>query len=442
MPRFNVSSGLDSITEKVDRMIYGQTSVNPKAKAALDSMEFSIGQGDSYMPSASAVHNPLWVGDKGILDSAPQGDASVASNPSMAYSWNEKIKKYVAKISDVNDAAPDLIGAQLLSPSMAGWITNAYRQVLTFSQADRLVSPQTGTNPWADVVNLPMFHYAGGFGVLQAAGDLNNNATNDVEVMTSAMSASVVNMEATYRLTVGEMAQNYNPSFPLADQSITEKQAYAEWVLSMYEKVIMLYGNTATGTVGLLNVNAITTFNGGTSLADIAAGVSTTKATDMYLAVAAIITAFLNQNNNQVTDVRIAMTTEALNLLNTTVNSSGVTYKTPMQLLLENYDGGVGKTGFTPKIEFVNEPLLRASTAGNIWNTNAYDYCIISSPSIKGGISEVEQPLLIWARPIDRFVYTDYPGAYARNFKTLKRIGGLLAPYGSAVKVYSGFGVG
>jgi hypothetical protein len=66
---------------------------------------------------------------------------------------------------------------------------------------------------------------------------------------------------------------------------------------------------------------------------------------------------------------------------------------------------------------------------------------VITAPSITGGVDEQDQPLLFWGKPLDKFVFPTIPGSYSTQYKTLKRVSGMFAPYSPAVKVYYGFGI-
>ncbi len=337
----------------------------------------------------------------------------------------------------VGDAAPDLIGAQYLSPGSVNYFTDIFRKPLIWSRAMDLVSVHTGTNPWAEAMTLVSEDYSG-FAGLTTAGALSNNASNDVEVNTGMMTQAVMNTSVTYRLSIEEQerAKNPNSSYPFNGQPIAHKQQYAQWVLDILRDYLVYYGNTATGMYGLFSVNGTTSY--GTSLSTIAASSSGIEGQQMYIGLATKIATFLTTSQNMLKKVRVAMSPLALNLLSTYNYSATYNPQTAIKTLVDNFIAGEGKSGMTPDIELFSDPLLSAST---IFNSSAHDYLVISAPEIVGGPNDESQALVRFGMPLPDFVYPVFPGMQGTPYKTLRRISGIFAPYAPAVAVYTGFGV-
>lgn len=444
MLTFDASSKVSGLVDKVQQFTAG----NRQAQKILDGVEFKVGPADEghYALDGGVMDaKPVYVDqvNQGVADGMTEQLKALAAQDGEAvgfqYTWNRETGKFDRKYQDKGafDAAPNLIGAQLLSPASAGWFTSPFKQVLSFSQAMKFVSVQTGNNPWATVMNLGTMAY-NGFATIGGAGTPSNVDTFDVSVKSDAMTQQVVNMEATYKVTVDELARNaQGQSVPWVGTLTNEKQKYANWVMDMMTSYSILYGNTATGTAGLLNINGSTAWSG-SSMSVIAAGASTTKGADMYVALAAVVNTFLNASLNKLNKLKIGLSILAYNILATTPYSQAYNPNSVLKVFVDNYAAGAGYDGMTPEIEFYPEPLFQAST---IWNSNATDYMCIVAPEIAGGVDEETQPLVLFGMPLKDFVFPAIPGAYQTQYKYLRRIAGVFAPYSPAIKVYTGFGV-
>lgn len=441
----DLSTQFPGIVEKLNH----EVKKDPLASRVLDSMEFKIGPEAEHgyaLNGAVMDAKPVYVdpAHHGVADGMSEQLKALASQNGEAvgfkYEYNRETKKFDKKYAErmgVNDAAPNLIGAQLLSPASAGWFTSPFKQVLSFSQAMKFVSVQTGNNPWATVMNLGTMGY-NGMATVQGAGSLNNVDTQDVTVKSDAMTQQVVNMEVTYSMGIDELARNaQGNSVPWVGTLVNEKQKYAKWALDMFTSNMILYGNTSTATQGLLNIAGSTAWSG-SSMSVIAAGASTTKGADMYVALAAVVNTFLNQSLNKLNQLKIGLSVLAYNILATTPYSQAYNPNSVLKVFVDNYAAGAGLDGYTPSIEFYPEPLFQAST---IWNANATDYMVICAPEITGGVDEETQPLILAGMPLRDFVYPTIPGSYQTQYKYLRRYAGVFAPYTPALKVYTGFGV-
>lgn len=445
MLSFDASNKVSGMVDKVQAFTKG----NSKAQSVLDGVVFSIGpasEGHYALDGGIMDAKPVYVDQihQGVSDGMSEQVKALAAQDAESvgfkYEYDRETGKFnrlYAQRSGVSDSAPNLIGAQLLSPASAGWFTSPFKQVLSFSQAMKFVSVQTGNNPWATVMNLGTMAY-NGFATIQGAGAPSNVDTQDLTIKSDAMSQQVVNMEATYKVTIDELARNaQGSSVPWVGTLTNEKQKYAQWVMDMMTCYAILYGNTATGTAGLLNINGTTAWSG-SSMSTIAAGASTTKGADMYVALAAVVNTFLNASLNKLNQLKIGLSVLAYNILATTPYSQAYNPNSVLKVFVDNYAAGAGLDGYTPSIEFYPEPLFQPST---VWNSNATDYMAIVAPEITGGVDEEPQPLVLFGMPLKDFVYPVIPGAYQTQYKYLRRIGGVFAPYSPAIKIYTGFGV-
>jgi hypothetical protein len=224
---------------------------------------------------------------------------------------------------------------------------------------------------------------------------------------------------------------------PFAGSLMVEKQRYAQYVIDMITDYLTYYGNEATNTLGLFDINGETSWSGQT-LEEIAADDSNTnKGYTMYKALAGAITDFMGASQNKFDIVRVAMSPQAYNLLTSVPYSNNYEAKSALAIFEENFNAGVTKNGSKPKVEFYADPFLAANTD---FNTSASDKLVITAPEIGAGPDDEQQDLLLLGIPLEDFTYPVYPNAYDQQHAVLRRFAGVFAPVAAAVKVYTGFG--
>lgn len=451
----NIDPKLKSFMDRVFKIV---KIANPAAYQSLENLVFDIGPSSNPKYGAGpGAMTPLYVGDsylKGRVFEPGRADISAAldsvfkKNPEMTasrYVYNSRTMKYdqeavLRKVAGFVGDAVDLISSQLLSPNQASWFQKPFMEPLTWSIFEELVNKQPGANgPWATVMNLPLASYGGGFGMIGNAGAPNNTISDDVNVQTGLMSTQIINLAVTYSLTVEELERSKTESsVPYAGQLISAKQKYANWVLGIITAALGYYGNTPTDTEGLLTVNGATAFTG-TTLAAIIAGSSTHKGQLAYEQLATLVNDFLTGSQNKFTKVDITMSPYALNWYNSLNYSETYNPETPAQIFEKNFNAGLGKGKQKVTFNFRSDPLLNSS-AVNPFNPLAHDYLILSSPEISTGVDDEVQPLLPFGMPLENFVFPVTPGQYGQQFKTLRRVAGIICPYTPAIKSYYGFG--
>jgi len=350
-------------------------------------------------------------------------------------------RKYLAD-SNTNDAAINLIQSQLFAPANMSWITRPFYQVLSYSKAMEAVQIETGNNPFASVMNLPLIAFGGGFATMTGAGALNNVDTFDVDAQSSAMSSTVLNFEATYRLTVEEKArQEYGDTSPYGNFAVSAKIKYASWVMDTFRDYLIWYGNTSTNTTGILNVNSVTAWGsagyGNQSVNYIKTNNTTNPGFTAYNGMAQALVAFLTGNLNKVDRVKVFVSPMTYNNLGYMPFSSTYNPSSALKILVDNFLAGAGYTDQTPAIEIIPEPMLSPST---VWNSNAFDYMVILANDIPGGLNDERQPTLLAGIPLQKYMFPTVPGTYQTQYKILSRYAGIFAPYTPIVAVYSGFG--
>jgi hypothetical protein len=251
------------------------------------------------------------------------------------------------------------------------------------------------------------------------------------------MSAPIINMMGTYSLTLEEKKRgNWGA---IGSSPLSRKQAYLNYVMDMMESIMIIYGNEETKTAGLMDINPIKNWDTGKSMKEIFnSNTSTTRGSDAFRLIAGKINDFLTRADNKFSKLKIAISPEAYNYLTSMPYSDAYDATTAMETFAKSYLAGKGPNGTTPTIEWVAEPLLKANS---LFNPNPFDYMIISAPEIGGGPNNESQPTNFWAVALKKFVFPVIPGMYNDQYKTLRRVAGMMAPIPAATEIYAGFGV-
>ena len=446
--KINCSSEFKKVGKIANRLV----SANGKASDLLRDATLQIGRASDpeYGVPASAVNSPIYVGDHAVLGSVIGNNAEIEAlykkNPlavNMKPRFNIRTGKYdvVCSKSGIQNFVGDsgeLISMQTISPWNASYFPELFKQPLLYSHARDLVKRLGGTNPWGEVQNLQLAAYSG-WGLIGESGTVAANMKQNVNVQSGIMSAPIINIKVFFNFTVEEMerAKGDNGS-PFAGSLMAEKQRYAQYVIDMITDYLTYYGNEDTNTIGLLDVNGLTSWAGKTLNEILADTADTNKGYTMYQALAKAITDFMGTSKNKFDVVRVAMSPEAYNVLTSTPYSNNYEPKSPLKIFEENFEAGVTKNGSKPKVEFFADPFL---SARNGFDNSGSDKLVITAPEIGAGTDDEKQDLLLLGVPLENFTYPVYPNNHDQQHTVLRRFAGVFAPVGQAVKCYSGFGV-
>ena len=451
----HVDPKLRSIMAKVEKFF----ALRPALDRALANTEVDVGLASNpeFMIPAGVLHEAAYVGDAAYVADAKniiateEVKALYAQNPRNVetrflyddrmgkYRLQAQKRKYVADWAA--DAAPDLMGAQALSPWNVGWFQEIFKQPLLYSNFEKLVEMQSGTEPWCDVMNLQLADFAG-FAQAEESGRLSNNATYDVNIQAGLMSSPVINLTASYSMGVEEMKRSEQSSSPFGSALVTQKQKYADYVLHMLTCALGYYGNVPTETVGLILAGGAVNVYGGTSMNALFLAGGAAVGSNMLSALQGIIVPFLDSLYNKAETLVIAMSPICYNRL-TAPYSQLYNPTAALKAFIENFIAGKKENGDVPDIEIVIEPLLSPTNAlngTNPFNANAFDYLVLAAPRIRTGPDNQSQPMILAGAPLQKFVYPTIPGSYNTHYKFLRRYAGVFAPVASAIRVYSGFG--
>ena len=443
--KLNVQSELrgpaDKVAEFIDR--------DRAARSILAGEELTVGLATetAFRTPLHALDFPVFVGDAAHISPSPVATEEVRAlfktqrDKVLEFfrydGANKRYDMHYAKKGTVGDAAPDLIAAQLLAaPGLVGYFGNMFKKPLLYHRFRDLVSIQSGSSPWASIMTLYLADYAG-FAVLDATGSPENNNVQDVNAQAGIMSAPIINMSVSHSLSIEELERAKGGIMPFGSQMIEQKKSYATYALEMLLGVLGYFGNPATGTDGLFDVNPIVPWLGDSVHNIWNDPAETTKGSKIYQNLARIVVEFLSRTYNKFPKLRIAMAPECYNIFSTAPYSDVYNPTAALKIMVANMMPGEMKDGKIPDFEFFPDPLL---AAGTIFNPNEYDYLVITAPETKAGPDETTQPLVLAGMPLDEFVYPVIPGQYNTQYKILRRYAGVFAPVPDAIEVISGFG--
>lgn len=438
---FKIGKGFNRLAGQVQEIVARDIGLSK----ALSGCELAVGLASDpgFGIPAHAADSAIYMGDEahaGQKFITAAQEAMLRTHPEkiqMRPRYNAETAKWDMHFVMAGDEGFDPIAGQLFSPWNITYLSKIWKEPLAYSNADKLVRTEhAGNNPWAEIFTLFLEQYAG-WGVIGQTGSLQNNMTNDVNVLNGMMSAPIINMMGTYSITREE--KEHKAWGPVGSSPLSRKQAYLNYVLGMMESVMKIYGNPETKTFGLMDVNPIEDWDTGKSMKDIFnSNTSTTRGSDAFRLIAGKINDFLTKADNKYSHLVIGVSPEAYNYLTSMPYSDAYDATTAMETFAKSYLAGKGPEGSTPTIEWVSEPLLKPNT---IFNPNTFDYMMISAPEIGGGPKNERQSTNFWATALDKYVFPVIPGMYNDQYKTVKRVAGIIAPIPSAVKVYAGFGV-
>lgn len=437
---FKYGKGFSKLAERTQQLIANDVGL----QRGLAGTEIKVGfsRDPEFGVPGHAAESAIFMGDSAHID----GKVITAAAEAMLKSHPEAIQ--VRPVFDINtgkykqhfvmagDEGFDPIAGQLFSPWNITYLSRIWKEPLMYSRAKEIVHTEhAGSNPFAEIFTLFMEQYAG-WGVIGQTGDLQNQMANDVNLKDGMASFPIINMMGTYSVTLEEKKRKVWG--PTGQSPIGRKQSYLNYVFDMMDALLIYFGNEETHTPGLLDINPIKVWETGKSLKDIFySATSTTRGSDVFRMLAGKINDFLTRSDNKFQHLKIAVSPEAYNYLMSTPYSDNFDAEAAMRTFSKNYLAGKGPNGTDPIIEFIAEPLLKANS---VMNPNDFDLMVINAPEIGGGPKDEKQPTNFYATVLNKFVFPVIPGMYNDQYKTLRRVAGMIAPIPSAVEVWAGFG--
>lgn len=441
--KINASNVTQALASRVESLLASDAGMR-HALRGLD-LDIGLASDPDFAVPAHAADSAVFVGDEAWVDptpvSSPMVESLLKTHPERvrvrpvyneaSHTWRMEFKALPLN-GDAIDT-PALLEGQVFSPWNISYMSRIWQEPLTYSRAKSLVEIDAGSNPWAEIFTLFLEQYAG-WGIIGQTGSVQNNGTGDVNVLNGMMSANVINISGTYSLTLDE--REGRARAPYGTSGKTRKESYLSYVMDMIDDILILFGNDGTDTKGLFDINPIRSWETGKDLTTLSKG--SNPGSVVYKLLAEYINDFLTAADNKFTHIQIAMSPLAYNLLTSMPYSDVYDPKAALRIFTENYFAGKGPEGSTPTIEFIAEPLLKANTS---LNPNDFDLMLMQAKSIPAGPKAKQQPTMVYAAPLRKFVYPVIPGMYNSQYKMLRRVAGIICPIPAAVRTFAGFGI-
>ena len=366
--------------------------------------------------------------------------------PIMGY--DAKAQQYVIGVrAPVKDSAnKDSLLEQTSIPMWnIGWLTKIIKQPFATSHAKNLVSVESFSNPFADVIGLFKESFEG-YGKLSnvARGNFKQNNSNPVTNEASQIVDEVYNISVDYESDVMEDIKAKQSGNFVTGQIKADREKYALMVLDRMQDALIYYGSDEAGIDGLADVATVQVYDG-TPLYDIfTSQTSTTRGSDIVRAMNKLIGDFLRQNHYMAREVMINCSEYVFQALTQTVYSDVYNPASPLQILQGNFkgrnelDGGLVQVKYT----IVSDTMLNPSvTSGeqNPFNPEKADYLFITVPKIEDAMG-TQDSLIIHPELLKSYIV---PALWQRTgilYTMYKRIGGVIAPVEGTVLCVKGFG--
>ena len=366
--------------------------------------------------------------------------------PVMGY--DTKAQQYVIGVrAPVKDSAnKDSLLEQTSIPMWnIGWLTKIIKQPFATSYAKNLVSVESFSNPFADVIGLFKESFEG-YGKLSnvARGNFKQNNSNPVTNEASQIVDEVYNISVDYESDVMEDIKAKQAGNFVTGQIKADREKYAMMVLDRMQDALIYFGSDEAGIDGLADVATVEAYTG-TPLYDIfTSTTSTTRGSDIVRAMNKVIGDFLRENHYMARKVVINVSEYVFQALTQTVYSDVYNPASPLQILQGNFKGRNELDGGLVQVEYtiVSDTMLNPSVPSgekNPFNPNSYDYMFITVPKVEDAMG-VQDSLIIHPELLKSYVV---PALWQRSgilYTMYKRIGGVIAPVEGTVKVITGFG--
>lgn len=411
---------------------------------ALSGCDLDIGNSSDpkFGIPAHAADSAIFMGDSAFMDGkeiSAAAEAMLKMHPEQVQVrpvFNPDTQSWKTQFKMAGDEGFDPLAGQVFSPWNIAYLSKIWKEPLSYSRAKEMIRTEhAGNNPFAEIFTLFLEQYAG-WAAIGQTGSLQNSTANDVNIQNGMLSAPIVNIMGTYSITLEEKKRK--SWGPVGNSPLARKQSYLNYVMDMIDCILIYYGDDDAGLQGLLDINAIESWSTGQSMKDIFnSTTNTTRGSTAFRLIAGKVNDFLTNADNKFRKVKIAVSPEAYNYLTSMPYSDVYDAEAAMRTFAKNYLAGKGPNGSDPIIEWVSDPLLKANS---LFNPNSYDYMVISAPEIDGGPNKETQPTNFFATALDKFVFPVIPGMYNSQYKTIRRVAGVIAPIPAATKVYAGFG--
>lgn len=321
-----------------------------------------------------------------------------------------------------------------------GWLTKIFKQPFATSHAKNLVSVESFSNPWADVIGVFKESFEG-YGKLSntARGNFKQNNSNPVTNEASTIVDEVYNISVDYESDVMEDIKASQAGNFVTGQIKADREKYAMMVLDRMQDALIYFGDKETGILGLQDVAPVEVY-ADTPLYEIFSGNDATAGAKIVKAMNKLIGDFLRQNHYMARELKINVSEYAFQALTQALYSDQFSPASPIKVLNGNFkaqnelDGGLVQCKYT----IVSDTMCNPRTP---FNPSDYDMAFMTVPTISDALTGEQSSLVIHPELLKSYMI---PALWQRSgilYTAYRRISGIIAPIEGTVKVVMGLGV-
>ena len=381
-----------------------------------------------------------------------------------AIGWYDKAtNSFVAEriVAQVNDSALAGMTTPYWNISV---IQKVFKQPFLEGYANKLVSPQSVPNIWADLVQIFTESYEGQARISSVAkGTGEHNTSVGVKNRVNTMISEVLNLVIDYESpTPNELHIASQQGNLLGGQLIGDRDAYANLMLRTLKNNLYYFG--ADEFDGLYQIadrdaavpGSISTMQlyTGTPLGDIwdtdmvSAAAGLTTGARIVKAFTYLFGEIMASLNFMPESVRIACSPTVYKVLKFVLTSDAFVQKSPLSFISNAFEFGnkiigtmatEGLDKAWASFELMPDPMLGPNTPGN---PNATDMMFITFPKWQSALDpENLSDVIIAPTLVENMILPSAPGYRDGTVRTaLTRIGSILAPVERSVFCIKGFG--
>ena len=372
-----------------------------------------------------------------------------------------------------NSFVVERIASQVNDSALAGMTTpywnisviqKVFRQPFLEGYANKLVSPQSVPNIWADLVQIFTETYEGQARVSSVAkGTGEHNTSVGVKNRVSTMISEVLNLVIDYESpTPNELHILSQQGNMLGGQLIGDRDAYANLMLRTLKNNLYYYGAdefdglyqiadrdaAVPGSISTMQLYAGTPLNDIWDADMVSAAAGLTTGARIVKAFTYIFGEIMESLSFMPKSVRIACSPTVYKVLKFVLTSDAYVQKNPLSFINSAFEFGNKVIGTMAtqgldqswaSFELMPDPMLAAQTPGN---PNDTDVMFITFPSWQSALDpENLSDVIIAPVLVENMILPSAPGYRDGTVRTaMTRIGSILAPIERSVFCIKGFG--
>lgn len=329
-----------------------------------------------------------------------------------------------------------------------------FEQPMVQGRALNLVKKTRVPNPWANSISFWTGRFEGSARVnAVGSSQLQHNVNLPVKTGSGQIITDLINFMIDWEHVITDHSrfgglQGNN----LSSRIITSQEKYADFALEQLHNILIYFGNPESGFEGLIQQtteeqwadDSLTEIqNDGSNTSQ---GVAMIKVWYKFLADLLKDTSFIAE------DIVVNCSPDMYAALMFTIGNDQFHLKSPLSILQKNFTDSDLKTMGMPgtqvetihrlvdQVKFNVDPMLAPNTPMNPYNS---DLMFLVMRKLKSDIVMQNNNTVFAPEAISKMVVPTMrgPNRYGNGRTTIKRVGGIVAPYSDTIKVVRGMGV-